>query len=59
MVLREWFWKFVQSNEAYFGGRNNLVYDDSHLCYAKNQLPIDSGTVGELTIEGDEERKVV
>ncbi|KAF7636045.1 hypothetical protein Mgra_00004494 [Meloidogyne graminicola] len=50
-------WKFVQSNEAYFGGRNNLVYDDSHLCYAKNQLPIDSGTVGEITIEGDEERK--
>uniref|UniRef100_A0A1I8BI44 Piwi domain-containing protein n=1 Tax=Meloidogyne hapla TaxID=6305 RepID=A0A1I8BI44_MELHA len=57
MVLRQWFWKFVQANEAYFGGRNNLVYDDSHLCFAKNQLPVQSGTVGEVKLETDEGRR--
>uniref|UniRef100_A0A915LY55 Uncharacterized protein n=1 Tax=Meloidogyne javanica TaxID=6303 RepID=A0A915LY55_MELJA len=57
MALRHRFWTFVSANEAYFGGRNNLVYDDSHLCYTRKELPVQSGTVGEVTIETDEGRR--
>jgi hypothetical protein len=56
MVLREWFWTFVQSKEKYFVSKNNIVYDDSHLCYAKNEFPIRPGSVGEVIIEKADEK---
>nr|CAD2202461.1 unnamed protein product [Meloidogyne enterolobii] len=51
MALRHRFWTFVSANEAYFGGRNNLVYDDSHLCYTRKSCLSSLELLGKLRLK--------
>ena len=51
MNNRERFWDFVKHYEQQFGGKHNLVYDDSHLLYTKQPLEFGEAQVKELELE--------
>lgn len=43
MVCRDVFWELVRRNEAFFGNKFGIVYDDASALFTLQKLPIENG----------------